>query len=77
MRAQRRIGSTLSWGLAWVIAIAAPVLFLLEPSGATWFAWLLTLPLVGLALWREHRKGTYSDPSPGIDGGPYSPPPGL
>jgi hypothetical protein len=77
VRAQRRIGSPLCWAVAGLMAIAAPVLFLLEPSGATWFAWLLALPLIGLALWREDRKGMYSDVPPGIDGGPYSPPPGL
>jgi hypothetical protein len=77
MREQLRIGSVLCWTAAWLLAVAAPVLFLLEPTGATWWAWLLVLPVVALALWREDRKQMHSDVPPGLDGGPFSPPPGL
>ncbi len=55
MRAQLRVGSTLCWIVAWALAVAGPVIFLLEPAESTWWAWLLVVPVFGLALWREDR----------------------
>jgi hypothetical protein len=78
-RAQLRIGSRLSWAVAWPLAVAAPVVYLLSPNGVTWWiGLLLPMPLVGLAVWREdHKRGTDdyvgapdgSTPSPPADGG--------
>jgi len=77
MRDQLRIGGPLSWIVAWLLALAGPVIFLLEPSSSTWWAWLLVAPLVALAIWREERKGMGGDGPTPLDAGPYGPPPGL
>ena len=77
MREQLRIGSPLTWVAALLLALAGPVLFLLEPTASTWWAWLLLAPLVGLAIWREERKGMPTDAPANVDPGPYSPPPGM
>ena len=73
MRDQLRIGSPLSWIVAWVLAVAAPVSYL---AGAGLWVILLAVPLFSLALWREERDEMHADASP-LGEGPYSPPPGL
>jgi hypothetical protein len=70
---QLRLGSPLCWGVAWALAIAAPALYL---AGADWWIVVLALPVFGLALWREERRGARNDSSP-LGEAPYSPPPPL
>ena len=74
MREQLRIGSTSGWILAWLLAIAGPVVYLLWPGDLTWvIALLLPMPLVGLALWRQDKKGLGDEFHVGGDG-PWAPP---
>jgi hypothetical protein len=62
MRDHLRIGSRLSWVVAWGMAAAAPALYLLWPGDVTWWlAPLLIVPLVGLAEWRREQKGQQGD----------------
>jgi hypothetical protein len=62
MRGHLRIGSRLSWVVAWVTAVAAPALYLLWPGDVTWWiAPLLIVPLVSLAEWRREQKGQAGD----------------
>ena len=75
MRAELRIGSAPSWVVAWLLALAAPVVYLAWPGDWTW--WLapcLALPLVGLAAWREGHKGRRDDHVGGADGSAWAPP---
>ena len=76
MRDHLRIGSRLSWVVAWVMAGAAPVLYLLWPGDLTWWiAPLLVLPLVGLTEWRRERKGQEPDHAGGgADASAWAPP---
>lgn len=76
MREQLRVGSRLSWVVAWLLAVAAPLVYLLWPGDVLWWVGLLLLmPLVGLAAWRQDTKG-FADPGYGAgDGGPWAPPP--
>jgi hypothetical protein len=75
MRKQFRVGSHLSWIVAWLLALIAPVMYLLWPSTTTWWvALVLLVPIVALAAWREAQKGYGSHHGPG-DGGPWGPPP--
>jgi hypothetical protein len=68
-----RIGSRASWVVAWVCAVAGPVVFLVWDSDASWWVGLaLLLPLIGMAAWRADQKGYDSDFA---DAGPFSPPP--
>lgn len=77
MREQLRIGSGLSWAIAWLLALAAPALYLLWPGDAMWWIGiLLPMPLVALALWREERIGDGTGGPPAADGGAFAPPPG-
>jgi hypothetical protein len=77
MRKQFRVGSRLSWIVAWLLALIAPAMYLLWSSTATWWiATLLVVPIVGLAAWRADQKGYDSNYGPG-DGGPWGPPPSL
>jgi hypothetical protein len=73
MRDQLRIGSPLCWVVAWVLAVAAPVVYLV---GLDWWVVVLALPVFGLALWRDDRRDTRNDSTP-LGEGPYSPPPSL
>lgn len=74
MREKLRIGSRLSWGVAWLLALAAPAVYLLSPGDGTWWiGLLLLLPLVGLAAWRSEHKG-FADHG-GSGDGPWMPPP--
>jgi hypothetical protein len=75
MRKQFRVGSRLSWIVAWLLALIAPAMYLLWPSTAMWWVGLVLLvPIVALAAWREDQKGYGSYHGPG-DGGPWGPPP--
>jgi hypothetical protein len=68
------VGSRSSWIVAWLLAIAAPAVYLLWPGDFTWVAAvLLPMPLVGLALWRQDKKGFSDEFSGGADG-PWGPP---
>jgi hypothetical protein len=74
MRKQFRVGSRLSWIVAWLLALIAPAMYLLWSSTATgWIATLLLVPIVGLAAWRADQKGYDSYYGPG-DGGLWGPP---
>jgi len=55
MRAQFRIGSGLCWAGAWILAAAAPWVYLLAPSKVTWWVVIpvLFLPLI----WLIDRRG--------------------
>jgi hypothetical protein len=69
------IGGRLSWVLAWLLALAAPAVYLLWPESAMWWLGLvLLMPLIGLAAWRQETKG-FTDEQHVGDGGPWSPPP--
>jgi hypothetical protein len=74
MRQQLRVGSRLSWVIAWMLAVAAPVIYLLWPDGLTWWlGMLLPAPLIVLALWRQEKKD-FADDEPGVgDVGPWPP----
>ncbi len=77
MREQLRIGSTLSWVIAWALAIAAPLVYLLAPSGIVWWVLMpaLVMPLVGLAEWRREHRGLADGGSVApADPGPLGPP---
>ena len=74
MREQLAIGSRLSWIVALTCAVIAPAIYVFWPSTLTWWVGLaLLVPIVGLTLWRQEKKG-YDDPAVG-DGGPWGPPP--
>ncbi len=74
MREQLRVGSRLSWIVAWLLALVGPLAYLLRPGDVTWWAGLLLLaPLVGLAV---RRPGGDGSSGPG-DAGPWVPPPPL
>ena len=74
MREQLRIGSGLSWMVAWLLAFAGPTMYLVWPSTLMWWvAMALLLPIVGLASWREYEKG-YANHD---DAPPWSPPPTM
>jgi hypothetical protein len=70
------IGSRLSWVVAWSLAAVAIALSLIWPSAVVWWISLLLLtPLVGLAAWRQEKKG-YADETYSVgDSGPWGPPP--
>ncbi len=76
MREQLRVGSVLCWTVAWLLAVAAPVLYLVAPGDVTW--WLapaLALPLLVLAAWRHEARGLGDDGHPGgMRDGPILPP---
>lgn len=75
MRDQLRIGSGLSWVVAWVLAVLGPAWYLLDSSTMTW--WLgvaMVLPLIGLAAWRSDRKGFDGTANTGDPGGPWAAP---
>jgi hypothetical protein len=71
MRAQLQIGSGLCWAVAWALAVAAPALYL---AGGTWFVFVLQLPVVALALWREELRGGTPGGTADLGGGPWGPP---
>jgi hypothetical protein len=76
MRDELRIGSRSSWVVAWLLAIVAPLVYLLWPGDVLWWVGLLlVMPLVVLAAWRQDKKG-FADDGYGVgDGGPWAPPP--
>lgn len=75
MRAQLRIGSRLSWVVAWLLALAAPALYFLWPGDVMWWAGLLLpTPLVGLAIWRQEQEGFGDEYYGSGDGGAWAPP---
>jgi len=75
MREQFRVGSRLSWVVAWLLAVLGPAMYLLWPSHVTWLVGLaLLVPIFGLAYWRQDQKGD-SDYLGPADGGPWGPPP--
>ena len=77
MRGQLRIGSRLSWIVAWLLVLTGVALALaFDAADWTWWvAMALLLPLVGLTAWREDEKGGGSDPYYHAgDGGPWGPP---
>jgi hypothetical protein len=75
MREQFRIGSRLSWVVAWLLVVAALAISLFWPSTLTFaIAMVFVAPIVGLTAWRAEQKG-YSDPySDTGDGFPWGPP---
>jgi hypothetical protein len=75
MREQLRLGSRLNWLVVWVLAAAAPAVYILWPSDAMWWlAPVLVVPLIGLAEWRREQRG-FAIESYGIDGSaPWGPP---
>ena len=75
MREQLRIGSPLSWVVAWLLVVAALAMSLFWPSALTFcVAMVFMAPIVGLTAWRAEQKG-YSDPYSGTgDGFPLGPP---
>lgn len=77
MRDQLRIGSRLSWVVAWLLVLTGAALALaFDAADWTWWvAMLLLVPLIGLTAWREDAKGGGSDPYYNAgDGGPWGPP---
>ena len=75
MREQLRIGSRLSWVAAWLLAFAGPTVYVLWPGDVMWWVGLLLpMPLVGLAVWRQERKGASDQYYGGGDGGAWGPP---
>ena len=75
MRCDRWVGSRSSWIVAWLLAIASPAVYLLWPGDFTWVAAvLLVMPLVGLALWRQDKKGFDEEYLGGGGDGPWGPP---
>jgi hypothetical protein len=76
MREQLRIGSRLSWIVAWLLAMAGPATYVLWSSTVTWWvATLMLVPIVGLAAWRADQKGSVDSYYGPGDGGPWGPPP--
>lgn len=75
VRGQLRIGSRLSWAVAWSLALGASVVYLLWPDDLTWLlAPLLLVPLVALIVWRyEQHDDIAGGPPPNADG-PWAPP---
>lgn len=75
MRDQLRIGSGLSWAVAWLLVVAAILLSLLWPSAPMWWISVtLAVPLAGLAAWRHDQKGGTYEHYGAADGGPWGPP---
>jgi hypothetical protein len=75
MPRRSRIGGPLSWLLAWLLALAAPAVYLLWPRSTSWWLGLvLLMPLIGLAAWRQETKG-FADEQQIGDSGPWTPPP--
>jgi hypothetical protein len=74
MREHLRLGGTISWIVAWLLAVAAPVTSLLWPGDAMWWvAMALLLPVIALAALRAERKGFDQVDGLGHDG-PWGPP---
>jgi hypothetical protein len=67
MRKQLRLGSSLSWIVVWVLALAAPTIYLLWPSDVTWYSSVLVFPLLLLVGWSADNKT--NDPPAGGGGG--------
>jgi hypothetical protein len=75
MRRHLRPGSRTSWIVAWMLAAAAPVVYLARPADGTWWiGLLLVVPLVGLTAWRQDRQGSPDQDVAAADGGPWGPP---
>ena len=79
MRSQLKIGSLLSWIVAWLLVVAAIAMTLLfGPTLWTWWVGLaLMLPLVGLVAWRQDRTSSGHEYHGQGDAGPWGPPPSL
>jgi hypothetical protein len=76
VRRHLRLDSKLAWALAWLLAVSAPVVYLLSPGGLTW--WLAPLLVVPLGLLAEERldrrRGSQDGYGGGGDAGPWAPP---
>ncbi len=76
MREQFRIGSRLSWVVAWLLVAAALAMSLLWSNELTWWvAMVFLVPIVGLTAWRAEQKGNGDPYSDTADGFPWGPPP--
>ena len=79
MRSQLKIGSALSWVVAWgLVGAAIAITLLWGPTLWTWWIGLaMLLPLVGLVVWRQDQTGAADEYYGSGDAGPWGPPPSL
>jgi hypothetical protein len=75
VRAQLRIGSGLSWVVAWALAVGASVVYLLWSDDLTWLlALLMLVPLLALIVWRHEQHDEVAGGLPPNADGPWAPP---
>jgi hypothetical protein len=70
-----------AWGIAWLLVLAAAILYFSDPTTAAWYAYIAAaMPLVGLILLRvlaiqKGRDEPAVGPGGGANGGtPFGPP---